>query len=166
MRIQKNWLYEILRGLLLFIGLCGTATAIYTMTQWPALPRVRLDGVVFITIWNIFVVFMLYQYPAVTLTENGVVFRILIRERFFAWNEIQQAGILWRFGRGRYYNDFVLLMPKGKPRHYHDHFFALRNCFSLIHLPHKKDVRSFVVKYYGPLDFNLADGKEEKSIVA
>lgn len=162
MRIRRNWLYEILRGLLLFIGFGGTALVVFTITSKL---RILLGSIAFIAIWNLCTAIILYQYPAVTLTEKGVAFRILFRERFFAWSEIRQAGILWRLGKGMYYNDLVLLLPKGSPRRYHDYFFVLRNCFSLIHLPPQGDVRSFVEKHYGPLDFNLADGKEEKSIV-
>lgn len=116
-------------------------------------------------IWWYLMTIALHSMSAVTLSEDGVLIRRLFVPRFWSWDQISQAGILW--GRKRYgrYNDFVLLPHTGSPRRYRDKTFVLRNQFRLIHLPATADVRDYVVRHYGPLDFDLSDGQPEQSIV-
>ena len=42
---------------------------------------------------------------------------------------------------------------------------CLRNFGKLIHIADTEQVRNYVIKHYGPLDFNLSDGQAEQSIV-
>lgn len=64
-----------------------------------------------------------------------------------------------------HYNELVLLKSGGSPRKYRDRFFVLRNCFRLIHLGDSPALREYVIRYYGPLDFDLSDGRSEQSVV-
>ena len=115
--------------------------------------------------WWYFTATILISLAAVTLSEEGVRVRVLLIPRFYSWKEISQVGILWRRRKYGFYNDFVLLTPKGSVRKYRDKTFVLRNAFSLIHLPDTKETRDFVVRYYGPLDFDMSDGQAEQSAV-
>lgn len=100
------------------------------------------------------------------LTKEGVYVRPFLFRRFYPWNSIRQAGVLWRMGRGMHYNELVLLKPGGSPRRYRDRSFSLRNSFRLICLGDTPAIRDYVIRHYGPLDFDLSDGRPEKSIVA
>lgn len=99
------------------------------------------------------------------LTEEGIYIRVFLRRRFYPWASIRQAGVLWRMGRGWHYNDLVLLKSGGSPRRYRDWSFPLRNFFFLICLGDSPAIRDYVIRRYGPLDFDLSDGRPEKSIV-
>ena len=106
----------------------------------------------------------------ITLTEEGIRMKTFFKARLIPWQEIRQAGVLWLSARSGHYNDLVLLRKDGSPRKYQDKTFLLRNefClgFRLIHLPCTPESLAFVRKCYGPLDFNLADGRgEQHSIV-
>lgn len=130
----------------------------------------RQLGVVFfllllIIFWMLLFFYILYEVPRVLLTEEGIWVRFVFRKQYFSWSEILQAGILWRMGRGMWYNDFVLLLPNGYPRQYKDKTFLLRNYGKIIHMKVTEEVRNYVIKHYGPLDFDLSDGKSEQSIV-
>lgn len=109
---------------------------------------------------------MLVTCPCVEMTPEGISVRVLFRTRHYEWGEIQQAGILYRMGRGMHYNQLVLVTAKGSPRKYKDKWFLLRNPFTLIpitvQLTHTAE---YVRKHYGPLDFDLSDGRSEQSIV-
>lgn len=108
----------------------------------------------------------LSEWPCLEFTEEGVFFRVLFRKRYYRWEEIQQAGILWRRGRNSMYNELVLLTPKGSRRKYKDKFFLLRNPFTVIKVAYyNKDIHEFVVKHYGSLDFDLSHGRGEQSVV-
>jgi hypothetical protein len=41
----------------------------------------------------------------------------------------------------------------------------LRNIGKTIPIPYSEDAKNYIIRYYGPLDFDLSDGREEKSIV-
>lgn len=99
------------------------------------------------------------------LTEEGIYVRVFLIRRFYPWESIRQAGILWRRGRGMQYNDLVLLKSGGSPRRYRDWSFVLRNPFRLIRLGDSPAIRDYVVRHYGPLDFDLSYGRPEQSIV-
>ena len=99
------------------------------------------------------------------LTNEGIHIRVFLLRRFYPWDSIRQAGVLWRMGRGWRYNDLVLLKPGGSPRRYRDWSFSLRNCFRLICLGDSPALREYVIRHYGPLDFDLSDGRSESSTI-
>lgn len=108
----------------------------------------------------------LTEFPDVELTEAGVSVRILFLKRHYAWREIKQAGILYRWGRNCRFNELVLVTPKGSLRKYKDRLFLLRNPFTLIKMPwYSEELRQYVCRHYGPLDFDLSDGRPEQSVV-
>lgn len=107
----------------------------------------------------------LQQLPVVALDETGVKERILFKAHTYQWDEIKQAGILWRLGKGTFYNQIVLLKPGGSRRRYKDKTFVPRNDGYLIQIPYSELARNYIVKYYGPLDFDLSNGRSEQSIV-
>lgn len=100
------------------------------------------------------------------LTAEGIHVRVFLIRRFYPWSSIRQAGVLWRMGRGMHYNEIVLLRSGGSPRKYRDRFFVLRNLFRLIYISYTPEARDFIVRHYGPLDFDLSDGRPEQSIIA
>ena len=101
---------------------------------------------------------MIYDRPALELTEDGVFVRRLFKKRFYAWNEFLQAGILSRLDwRLRRMNDLVLVQPGGSVRKTADPTFLLRNFGRVIHIPCKDKALLYTVSHYGELDFNLAD---------
>lgn len=110
--------------------------------------------------------YMLVKTAPGELTPEGVWLRPFLRRRFYPWAHIRQAGILWRMGRSMHYNEIVLLRSGGSPRKYRDRFFVLRNLFRLIYISYTPEARDFIVRYYGPLDFDLSDGRPEQSIIA
>lgn len=110
------------------------------------------------------------ELSEITLTESGIKRKGLFKSKFIPWQDIQQAGVLWQSYNKGHWNDFVLLRKGGSPRKFRDKTFLMRNEFylrhDLIHLPYKPEVLDFVKKYYGLLDFDLANGKpEEYSVV-
>ena len=118
-------------------------------------------------LWGLLCYAALTDVPRVDLSEEGIRVRVLLYSRSYTWKEIRQAGILYRRGRNCCYNQLVLLPPGGSPRRYKDKLFVFRNYFSLIKLPsYTEEIRSYVCRHYGPLDFDLSDGKSEQSIVA
>lgn len=145
---------------LLMMGMMGLS-AVVEGRFWELLPLLLFLSLFFVGI----PLWILYNVPAVWLEEDGVVYQSVFRKRKVSWKEIPQAGILWAYGRGGWYNDFVLLKPGGSLRRYRDKTFALRNTCRLLHLPCTEAVRSYVLAHYGPLDFDLSDGKPEQIIV-
>ena len=118
------------------------------------------------TLWGLLCYAALADIPKVDLSEEGIRVRVLLFSRSYTWKEIRQVGILYRRGRNCWYNQLVLLPPGGSPRKYKDKLFVLRNYFTLIKLPfYTEEIRAYICRYYGPLDFDLADGKPEQSIV-
>lgn len=112
-------------------------------------------------VWTLLLYPGLRQYPRIVLLEEGVQARVLFRKKIYAWKDIIQAGIVWRLGRSGYYNDFVLVKQGGSRRRYKDKTFLMRNSGKLIHINTSKDVRDFVIRHYGPLDFDLTNGQED-----
>lgn len=104
-------------------------------------------------------------WPKIVMTGQGVTVHKLGRKRFYAWTDIQQAGILYRQPGGRKYNELVLLKPGGSKRGFRDKSFDRRNFGRIIYIEVTDGIRRFVVKHYGPLDFDLSDGRAEGSIV-
>lgn len=116
--------------------------------------------------WMAAAYFALSEFPCIEMGEEGVAFRVFLWKRFYRWDEIQQAGILYRRAKQSWYNELVLLTPKGSKRKYKDKLFLLRNPFTVIKVAYyNKEIHEFVVKHYGPLDFDLSDGQSEQSIV-
>ena len=135
-----------------------------------ALEKVLMDGAVWIAAFGVFwlavAYFALSEFPCIELTEEGIAFRVLFRKRYYRWREIKQAGILYRRGKNSMYNELVLVTPKGSRRKYKDKLFLLRNPFTVIKVAYyNEDIHKFVVKHYGPLDFDLSDGRDEQSVV-
>lgn len=117
-------------------------------------------------LWGLLCYAALTDIPRVDLSEEGIRVRVLLYSRSYTWKEIRQAGILYRRGRNCCYNQLVLLPPGGSPRKYKDKLFVFRNYFALIKLPYyTEEIRSYICCHYGPLDFDLSDGKLERSIV-
>ena len=112
-------------------------------------------------VWTLLLYPGLREYSRIVLLEEGVQARVLFRKKIYAWKDIIQAGIVWRLGRSGYYNDFVLVKQGGSRRRYKDKTFLMRNSGKLIHINTSKDVRDFVIRHYGPLDFDLTNGQED-----
>ena len=103
-----------------------------------------------------------FSTPVLTMEERGIHIRFFFKTRFIPWGDIRQAGILRTFMRHGYVKDPVLLLPEGSPRGYRDKTFALRNFGKLIHLPASDEIREFVIRHYGPLDFDLWNNPKEE----
>lgn len=116
-------------------------------------------------LWTILLAPGLIANPKITLTEEGILVNRFFWKKLYPWNQIAQAGILWRMGKGIWYNDFVLLLQGGSRRGYKDKTFLLRNIGKLIHMDPSDPVQTYVRKHYGPLDFDLSDGRSENSII-
>lgn len=130
---------------------------------------VLADGwymLLFLTVlWVCLIYCILCSIPVVELKEDGIYYRVLFKERCYPWSTIKQAGILWRLGRYGMTNDLVVLKPSGSKRRYKDKTFLLRNIGKLIPIALTEENISFIRRYYGPLDFNLSNGRDEASIV-
>ena len=122
---------------------------------------VTLFLLAFLACWILLFLYCLQEVPRVWLSEEGVRTRIIFGIRFYPWSEVQQAGILYRMGRGVWYNDLVILGSNGLPRRYKDKTFLIRNLGNTIHLSASREIRDFVIKHYGSLDFDLSDGQCE-----
>ena len=99
----------------------------------------------------------------VTLSESGIDVKRLWVRRHYTWDEITQAGILQVRHRYGFYNGLFLLKTGGSPRRYQDKTFQLRNWRYLIEVRDTEENCRMVRKYYGPLDFDLSDGRPEQS---
>lgn len=85
----------------------------------------------------------------------------------FQWNQVVQVEILyrpWLYRRGDDENYFDILLPGGSPRRYRDKTFPYRNIGKLVQLPNTPEIRDYVIRHYGPLDFDLTDGQSEQSV--
>ena len=131
--------------------------------------QVELSKWLILLFWSAFcsasVWLALSTMPDILLSTDGVRVRVLFFERFHPWDTIKQAGVLYRMGRGMWYNQIVLLKANGSRRQYQDKTFLLRNIGKKIPIPYSEDTKNYIIRYYGPLDFDLSDGREEKSIV-
>lgn len=108
---------------------------------------------------------ILYEYPKVAFDRKGVHVKMWFCTRFYPWGDICQVGISSFFRTWYYTNRLVLVRTGCSKRGYRDFMFHLRNLGKLIYLPAKPDMIAFVRSCYGPLDFNLPDGKIEESII-
>ena len=108
---------------------------------------------------------ILYWYPRVDLQPQGICVKWWFRTRFYSWNAICQAGVSCFVPRGYYINRLTLVPDGCSKRKYRDWLFHLRNFGKLIYIPYTPQTRNFVIAHYGPLDFNLADGAFEGSVV-
>lgn len=109
-----------------------------------------------IVFWLLTVDYSIRQIPRVLLTGEGIWAQFLFRKLFYTWEEILQAGIEHRVGRGVPNPDFILLLPGGSLRRKKDRFFYLRNRRKILHICASDEIRNFVIEHYGPLDFELA----------
>ena len=116
-------------------------------------------------VWSVPMWTVLSFYKKVILTEKGIYSYTLFRNKLYPWNQIIQAGVLWRVGRTERFNEIVLLKKGGSPRKFRDDWFLLRNLRKTIHMDNNPEVHAYISQYYGPLDFDLADIKPEKSQV-
>ena len=103
--------------------------------------------------------------PRVTLTPEGVTVKYIRNSKFYAWSAIRQAGILQLFGGDMFYNVLILVKPGGSKRRYKDRTFLFRNIGRLIEIPYTEEAQRYVVRHYGPLDFNKLDGRDETGSV-
>ena len=126
------------------------------------LPTVLLLSSVLGIFW-LFLVWLWQEDAPGEMNPEGVYVRVFIRRRFYPWSSIRQAGILWRLGRGCRYNEIILLKQNGFRRGYRDGGFLARNLFKIIHIPYTEAARAYIVAHYGPLDFDLSDGRSEQS---
>ena len=152
---------------LLSVGMCGLATFGSVMLGVFSNPglEIRLLLLAVLAVWWIGTLCLHQMLATGELTSEGVSVRVLFRRRFYPWSSIQQAGVLWCQGRGGTYNEIVLLKPGGSPRRYRDRWFEVRNFFKIIHIPCNSATKQYVIAHYGPLDFDLSDGRPEQSIV-
>lgn len=155
---------------ILILSVCGVYQAMLVVMAVAMLVEgVWWEGIWILLLLESFLVGLVtifcYGTPVCLLDEKGVYVRFFFKTRFVLWSDMKQAGILRTFMRYGYVKDPVLLLPEGSPGRYKDKNFALRNFRKLIHLPASEEVQEFVVKHYGPLDFNLWDNPKEECIV-
>jgi hypothetical protein len=100
-----------------------------------------------------------YHMSAVTLSEEGVYLRVLIKKKFYPWKDIAQAGVLWFRYRSILHRELVLIPKDGYPYKPEDKSFRRRNMFHMIHLPCTQEVLSYLETYHGALDFDLTNSK-------
>ena len=136
----------------------------------PFLIRIVIETGLFVplfvqVIWTVPIYILLSFYKKVILTEQGIYSYTLVKGKCYPWDKIIQAGVLWRIEKTSRYNEFVLLKQGGHPRKHRDDLFLPRNVGRVIRMDDTPEIRSYVRKYYGLLDFDLADGKREKSQV-
>ena len=99
--------------------------------------------------------------PIVKLSEKGVTVRVLLCSRYYGWQELKQAGILSRMSKWRLYDQMIFVKPNGSCRRYKDDTFRIRNVGRLICFRVTEESKEYVIRHYGPLDFDLPVGKEE-----
>lgn len=98
------------------------------------------------------------------LTNEGVYVRLFLLRRFYPWDSIRQAGVLWRMGRGMHYNDLVLL-PNGTPKLPGMRFPQRTNRRKVVYLPAAPEIRAYIIAHYGLLDFDEQADPKGFSIV-
>ncbi len=106
---------------------------------------------------------ILYRNPRVVLTADGVLVKMLFSSRFYLWEQISQAGILYLLNRNTPINYIALLVngtPKRKP---YDQLFQLCNLGNIVYIPYSQELLNFVTAHYGMIDFNFKDGREVQS---
>lgn len=113
--------------------------------------------------------FGLKATEVITLTPEGIGRRKFLREHKYAWSEIQQAGI-WLNDCRCYQYWMLALVPPNGIRHTQNDVWDNHVAFKYtgkrnILFPMSEEARKIVEQYYGPLDFDLSDGRDEKSVV-
>jgi hypothetical protein len=145
--------------LLLSVGLVGFFSVGREYWWYPLLSLIfPIFGTVLVTIY-------LYGHPKVLLRQEGVCVKWWLRTRFYPWSHICQVGISCFYPKGYYINRLVLVRTGCSKRGYRDFLFYLRNFGKLIYIPARPYITNFVRSCYGPLDFDLTDGRVEQSIV-
>ncbi len=105
---------------------------------------------------------MLSIHPKVFVGEKGVYVRAVFKTQYCLWTSVKQAGVLWVCHGWWHRNELVLLRPNGSPRRDQDKTFLLRNLGRTIRITSCSDaVKRYVTEHYGPLDFDLSDGRGE-----
>lgn len=102
--------------------------------------------------WSIFNI-----TAAVTLSETGVCCRALFVKHRCRWADIPAAGVLRLKNTklGEYY-ELVLRKPIGVLEQEIPSELGMWDDWKWIHLSNTPQIREFVEKYYGPLDFDYA----------
>ena len=108
-----------------------------------------------------FFLWLLCWKPWVKLTDERIYVQIIWKIKEYQWKDIPQIGILDWHMDGRSTEDLVILLPGGVPRKPYDMFVRIKNVGRLIHIPNTPAVRACIAEYYGPLDFDMFDGKPE-----
>lgn len=164
MKFNHGIASEICRWILfvfLFIIFGGmfVAAAVLMFHDGYYLPGVFMQ--VFVLFWWWLLAVGFHSMASVTLSEDGVYFRVYFKTKFYPWKEIIQTGVLWSKNKGGWYNDLVLVPITGSPHTPQDKYFRRHNMFRLIHLPYTQEVLAYLQQYHGPLDFDFSDGKEK-----
>ena len=100
-------------------------------------------------LWTIPLAITLYLSPKILVSDNGVSVQRFFAKKHYRWDEFTNAGVLYSFRRNGWINDLVLILPGSV-------------CCRLgkrIHLNPSKEIKEFIVKTYGPLDFDHTDGQ-------
>jgi hypothetical protein len=146
-------------------GLCfaaGLTVFVVSLGQNWWYPLFALIFPILGTLWT---AALLYWYPKVQLRQDGVCVKWWLHRCFYPWSDICQAGVSCFYPRGYYINRIVLVRAGCSRRGFRDFMFHLRNYGKLVYLPAKPDIIKFVRSCYGPLDFDLTDGRIEQSTV-
>lgn len=163
MKIRASVKDDLLRVVYACAGLyCLGGALRYVLSRHPFGWWLRVADIAFMLLLSFICFCLIYDRPALELTEEGVYVRRLFKKRFFGWDEFIQAGILRRLDwRLRKTNDLVLVQPGGSARGDSDLAFLIRNFGRIIHIPCKDRALLYTVHHYGELDFNFADGVQE-----
>lgn len=97
-------------------------------------------------------------WPFVAMDREGITVKFLLRKKRYRWADFVQVGIynnkMYRVTE-EYRFALVLLCPKGsKRRAGKDRHFIDRNWFRVVVLPNRTEIRNFIIKCYGSLDFD------------
>lgn len=98
-------------------------------------------------------------FPHITLTEEGVYVRRLIRTRLYPWTALQQVGIyetlVKKFTEVTIRNyRFALVLPGGICKEEGMPFETDQDRRYFLQLPVSPELRAFIEAHYGPLDFD------------
>ena len=161
MKFNQGNVYQISKWCLFAFLLVGLGGSFFGFGIW-ALVEGKLVGLFFLLwafVWLYFMASAFYPMASVTISETGVSVCVFVKTKQYGWNEIQQAGVIWRRMKYSHVNELILLPKTGIPGNPQDKFYMLQNQFHLIYLPCTPEVVSFVCSHYGPLDFDYSDGK-------
>lgn len=110
-------------------------------------------------IWIYLMAVGFYSQASVSLSDQDISVRVFLKTKHYSWDEIVQAGVLWRTKKYSHENVLVLLPKTGTPGDPQDKMYIFRNQFHLIQLPCTPDTIAYILSHYGPLDFDYSDGK-------